>query len=148
MPARRQPPSSAGFTISPATVKWGLSGVAALFAALVGYWQVMDRIDNHWRLESIQRAKEAQDAAELKALRDKLEAELREHKGNDVRTAAWTIWLIQDFRAAAEQKWAKDCVHLKYDAGMCSELEQQAAETRRQAIESKHKAEDVSKEKP
>lgn len=148
-PVRREPPTQHdGVSISPAAIKWIVGTLAALFAAIVAWWQIWDRVDNHWRLESIQKAQDDKAAAEIKAVREQTKAELLVHKDRDASSSAWTLYVIQDFRAAVESKWASDCLRNKAPLDICREQDRKAQEASTQASNLKAQAQQISKEKP
>jgi hypothetical protein len=156
--AVREPPRE-GVSISPAAIKWIAGTLAAIFAAVVAWWQIWDRVDNHWRLETIQKAQDDKLAADVKAAREKAEAdvkateakikaELATHKERDASSSAWTLYVIQDFRAAVESKWASDCIRNKAPVDICREQDRKAQEASAQASNLKAQAQQASKEKP
>lgn len=157
MPAKKPEPT--GFSISPAMIKWLLGTLIALFTAIVLWWQVFDRVDAHWRLEAIQKAKDDKIDADIKGVAAKADTDLKgaitkiendfaKYKEADRRAGAWTLYIVQDFRAAAEAKWAQDCVDRKRPADICRELDAKASEARARANEQRAAAMDSSKEKP
>jgi hypothetical protein len=160
--ARKRPPPPdplTGLTISPAMIKWAVSIIGALLGAIVLWWQVWDRVEVHWRLEAIQKAKDDKVDADIKAATMKAETELKaavaklesdfgRYKESDARSGAWTLYVVQDFRAAAETRWAQECVDKKRPADVCHELAIKAEETRQRAKEQRAIAMDASKGKP
>lgn len=129
-------------------IKWGVGLLASLLAGLVAWFTVWDRIDTHWRQETVQKAQDQKIEATVKAVADKAATDLESHKTAEARRSAWTLWFIQDFRAAAEMKWAEDCASAKKPADVCREYERRAAATAREADNLKAAAKDASKEKP
>lgn len=150
MTARKQPspPEPNYVQLSPALIKWVVGIVGGVFLAIIAWWQIWDRIDNHWRLETTQKARDDKSDVELKAMRDKAAADLIEHKKADLRSQSWTLSAIYDFRAAAETKWAEDCAKDKRPPDICRELERKAAATRERASQTKDAAMNASKEGP
>lgn len=148
MTAKKKPAEQEDITISPAMLKWIVGVVGGLLAALVLWWQVWDRIDSRWRLETIQKAKDDQADAAIKGVEAKAAADLAKHKEADRRGDAWTLFVIQDFRAAAETKWAEDCTKEKRPADVCRELDRKATDSRQRATELRGAAMAASKEGP
>ncbi len=149
----------AGFVVSRSFVTWAVSIVGGILLALTAWWQVWDRIELHWRLEATQKAKDETIDAAIKSVAAKAESDLKaaiaevktdvaKYKEQDRRAGAWTSFQLQDFRAAAEAKWAQDCVMQKRPADMCRELETKATEARTRANEQRAAAMDASKGQP
>lgn len=150
MTARKKPPPDDDEepAITPRQLKWVIWFISGVLGAVILWWQVWDRIDNRWRLESIQKANDEKVASELKALDAKAADALSDHIKADNRSRAWTLFVIQDFRAAAETRWAEECVAKKLPAEVCRELERKASESRQRAAEARTKANEASREKP
>ncbi len=161
MAAKRAAPKAApaSLVISRAFITWVVSIVGSLLLALIAWWQVWDRVEVHWRLEAIQKARDDKIDSDIKAVAAKAEADLKaaiaevksdvaKYKEADRRAGAWTSYMLQDFRAAAEAKWAQDCVLQKRPADMCRELETKATDARSRANEQRASAMDASKGQP
>ncbi len=161
MPARKPPPQS--FTVSRAGLTWFVGIVGGLIVAYIGAMQIWDsiwtRVDARWRLEAVQKAKDEKVDAQIKGVAEKADADLKaavaeiktdisKYKEEDRRSGAWTSYMLQDFRAAAEAKWAQDCADRKRPADVCKELELKADEARKRANEQRALAMDASKGKP
>jgi hypothetical protein len=145
---KKAPPEEDEISITPKQLKWIIGLVAGFFGALVLWWQVWDRIDNRWRLESIQKANDAKVAAEINAVDKKAADALGDHLKADNRARSWTLFAIQDFRASAETRWAEECADRKRPPDVCRELDRRAATSRQQAQELRSKAMEASKEAP
>lgn len=137
-----------GFVLTPQTIKWLIGVFATLVGAYVGWKVVWADIDSHWRQEAIQKAVDEKVAADIKAVGVKATADMVEHKKNETRSNAWQTWYIQDFRAAVQTQWYKQCLKDTKGKGDCSDLESQAADAKVQANQTKAAASDLSKEKP
>ncbi len=162
MAAPKRPPS-AGFTVSRSGLTWFVGILGGLIVAYIGAMQIWDsiwvRVDARWRLESIQKANDAAVDASIKAVAAKADADLKaaiaevktdisKYKEDDRRAGAWTSFMLQDFRAAAEAKWSQDCIDRKRPADICKELEIKADDARKRANEQRALAMDASKGKP
>lgn len=170
------PPPKQEFTISASMLKWTVSLVAALFAAVAGYWVIADRVDQHWRLEQVQAAKDKEYAAEIKRVdaeakiaREKAEADVkaaREKAEGDTKAArekaesdtkvlakkaesgrAWVVWSITDTKAYTATKFAKVCKALKLPSDECATWDDDSRAFKLEATDKKHEAENSSKEK-
>lgn len=153
MTARKKPavePVDDGreFTVTPAMLKWGFGVMTALLGAFILWTQAWEKIDSRWRLESIQKANDAKVSAEISAIDKKAVDALSDHVKADNRSRTWTLFVIQDFRAAAETRWAEECVDKKRPADVCRELDRKATESRARAAEMRSKAMEASKETP
>ncbi len=146
--ATKKPEPQREFTISASAIKWTAGVGASLLAALVAWFTVWERIDTHWRQESVQKAQDQKIEAQVKAVGDKAATDLEIHKTAEARRSAWTLWFIQDFRAAAERKWAEDCIGAKKPSDVCREYQHRADATAREADSLKSVAKEASKEKP
>lgn len=145
--AAKKPAPQTEITISPATLKWLCSILAGLAAGLLVWWQVWDRVDARWRREEVQVARDAKAEADLKALEAKAAAALATHSVSEQRARLWMLYVVQDFRASAETRWAEECVDKKRPADVCREAERKAAESRTRASEARTQAKDVSEER-
>lgn len=159
------PPPKQEFTISASMLKWTVSLVAALFAAVAGYWVIADRVDQHWRLEQVQAAKDKEYAAEIKrvdadvkAAREKAEIDTkaaREKAESDTKVLAkkaesgraWVVWSITDTKAYTATKFAKVCKALKLPSDECASWDDDSRAFKLEANDKKHDAENSSKEK-
>lgn len=135
-------------TLSPRMIKWTVGLVTGALGFFVLWSQVWDRIDARWRLETIQQANDAKVAAEISAVDKKAAEALSDHVKADNRSRAWTLFVIQDFRAAAETRWAEECLAKKLPADVCRELDRKATESRQRAAEARTKAMEASRETP
>lgn len=152
-----KPETKAGVTVSPLTLKVTIGALVSLFALYAGWKIVWADINNHWRQESIQKAIDEKVASDIKAssvkaevdigsVRDKAAADLAAHKTSEARGNAWQAWYIQDFRAAAETQWYRQC--LKETKGKECTDEKERADTAKDAAKSlKESASLISKEK-
>lgn len=146
-------------TISPRQLKWLLWVAGAVLGLLLVWWQVWDRVESHWRREEVQKAIDAKVAAEIVAAKEKAASDLAavdkkatdalsDHLKADARSRAWTLFAIQDFRAAAETRWAEECIAKKLPADVCRDLDRKATASRQQAQEARTRAMEASKESP
>jgi hypothetical protein len=111
--------------VSAGLIKWVAGFFAALFAAIVGYFAIWDRVDAHWLTTN----------------------KFKQHQSTDGQKFAWIIFSIQDFRAAAAAKWAEDCRNQKRPESECARLEREANSLTQQALDLKKEAAATTKEK-
>jgi hypothetical protein len=132
---------------SPAFIKWAIGVVAGLFAAIVAWNSLVDRIENHWRLESIQTTKDAKVDADIKSARDKAEQDTKALARRAEVGRAWLFYSLGDFRANNSQQWAQVCPALKQPREVCERWAADAAQHRQEAAEAKRSATDAGKDK-
>lgn len=133
--------------LSPAAIKWGLSAVAAVLGVIVVWWQVWDRIDAHWRLETVQAAQDKALKADIQAAKDKADADVKELARRAEVGRAWLFWSVTDGKAVNTSQWAELCKFLKRPGDVCVKYEQDAAAYRQEAVEAKRAATAAGREK-
>lgn len=153
MTARRRPakpqrePEPEQISVSPATIKWLLGALAALFAAIVGWNQVATLFDNHWRLEKTQQQQDKLIDAQIAAAKAESAANLEAHRIAEARQLAWLNYSVQDFRAAAAAQWAKQCLFIFKSKEQCHDAPEVAADAKQKASDARRIAEALSKER-
>lgn len=149
-PKRRAAPADddPGFTISPRFIKWALGAVGTLLGVLVAWFAVWDRIENHWRLETIQATRDKQIDAEIKNVREKAEADTKAIAKRAEIGRSWLFYNLSDFRADNSQQWAQVCTALKQPPEVCAKWQSDAAQLRQEAADAKRSANETGKGTP
>jgi hypothetical protein len=132
---------------SPSFIKWAIGVAAGLVGLVVAWNSLVDRIENHWRLESIQTAKDAKVDADIKAARDKAEQDTKALARRAEVGRAWLFYSLGDFRANSSQQWAQVCPALKQPREVCERWAADAMQARQEAAEAKRSATDAGKDK-
>lgn len=148
---KRYPPqddSDDGVVLSPRLIKWAAGAIGALLGALVAWFAVWDRIENHWRLETIQATRDKQLDAEIKATRDKADADTKALAKRAEVGRSWLFYNLSDFRADNSQQWAQVCTALKQPPEVCSKWQADASQLRQEATEARRAASDAGKSPP
>ncbi len=130
------------FEVSIGMVRWVVGAVVTVIAALTGWFVVWDRIDGHWRQESVQIAKDKEAEAKEKQLRSEIAAV---NKKAEVGRA-WVLWSVQDTKAYTAAQFAMICRALKQ--AECAQKDNDAAQFRQDASEAKRSASEAGKGSP
>ena len=120
MPAKPQPVDVVH--IDARVFKIVIAAIVTILGSIGGYFVLADRIDNHWLTT---------DKAKVK------------FQAID-RNTAWILFSVQDFKAAAADKWAEDC-RAQRKPGDCRHLDDQAAQFKAEALDLKKSAAAQSK---
>lgn len=131
---------------SPTTIKWVAGVLSGIFALIVGWFAVWDRIDSRWRHESVQAAQDKATAAEIKALADKAEAADKELARRAEAGRAWVFWSVIDSKAVNSSQWAELCKYLKRPGDVCARFEAEAQQYRQEATDAKRAAQAVGRD--
>lgn len=134
--------------INPRWVKWGIGVITGMFGLFLAVLAVWDRVESHWRLESIQKSNDQKIAADFKAARDKSDADNKALARRAESGRAWLFWSVADAKAVNASQWAELCKFLKRPGDMCARYERDAEQYREEAAAAKRAAQDVGKEKP
>lgn len=140
-------PTSNDFAISARVLWWVGGGIGALLVGVVSWFTIWDRIDTHWRLESIQTAKDKEIAATVQAARDKAESDVKQLTRRAEVGRAWLFWSINDSKADNAGRWSEACKVLKWPQQICSRYEADAMRYRQEEIEAKRTATEAGKDK-
>jgi hypothetical protein len=124
-------------TFRASTVKWLIGTLASLFLLYGGWKVVWSDIDNHWRQEVIQVAKDKETDAKVKALAQKAES-----------GRAWLFWGLGDFKASNQKQWAAVCPALKQSPDVCAQWKADALQYQQEAADAKRDATNIGKETP
>jgi dipeptide/tripeptide permease len=129
------------FEISIGMVKW-IVGFAVTGVGLVtGWFVVWDRIDGHWRQESVQIAKDRESEAKEKQIHAEIAAVSKKAEVG----RAWVLWSVQDTKAYTAAQFAMICRALKQPE--CAQKDTDAAQFRQDASEAKRSASEAGKDK-
>lgn len=146
-PARQQARRSDEFVVSSRMIRWAIGFVGAALAAIVAWFTIWDRIDSHWRLETVQKAQDAKQKAELDALRDKTDSDMKQLAKRAEVGRAWVLWSVMDSKATNATQFSEICKSLKRPGEVCAKYEQDAVQFRQEASDAKRAAQDAAKEK-
>lgn len=141
------PPARDGFTLTSKQISWIIGTLASLFALFYGWTQVWDRIEAHWRLESIQAARDKQIDAAIASVKEKADADTKALAKRAEVGRSWLFYNLSDFRADNSQQWAQVCTALKQPAEVCAKWQSDAMQLRQEAQEAKRAASDTGREK-
>lgn len=155
------------FAITPVMIKWTAGLVAAVLAAIVSWYVIWDRIDAHWRLESIQAAKDKEIEAKVNAQKTEIEAKVLAQKTEvDVRLKAqhdesekglkqmavraevgraWLFWSMTDLKAEQRERYVQLCKFLKWPSAECEKAQLEAVRARQEEMDAKRSAQNAGK---
>lgn len=148
--AKRKPKPDAepSFTFTSGQVKWVIGILAGLFGLYVAWVQIWDRFEAHWRLESVQAAKDKQLDAQMKAIEDKAASDAKVIARRAEVGRAWLFYNLSDFRADNSQQWAQVCTALKQPPEVCQKWQADAAQLRQESVDAKRQANEAGKGLP
>lgn len=128
------------FAVNSRQLKWVLGILTSIIAVYFGWQQAWDRYEAHWRLESVQAAKDKQIEAQMKAIEDKATAENKALARRAEVGRAWLFYSLGDFRADNSQQWAQVCSALKQPPEVCEKWKADAQTARQEAAEARRAA--------
>lgn len=128
------------FSISSRNFKWTIGVLATLIGIYLGWQQAWERYEAHWRLESVQSAKDKQIETQMKAIEEKAAAETKALARRAEVGRAWLLYSLGDFRADNGQQWAQVCPALKQPPEVCEKWRADAAAARQEATEAQRAA--------
>lgn len=134
-PRKKQPvveePQPVDVVHVASSIKWVIGAVGAVLGLLVAWYIVQDRIDSHWRLETVQTVKDKEVEVKLRTLAQKAEV-----------GRAWLFVAITDFKADWREQQADDCREQKKPN--CARSESAALQARAEAQDAKRNAAAIS----
>lgn len=145
---RRADDAEPSFVLTSGQLKWALGVLAALFGVYLAWTQIWDRFETHWRLETIQSARDKQIDSEIKATKDKAEADTKQLARRAEVGRAWLFYSLGDFRADNSQQWAQVCPALKQPPEVCAKWAADAQQYRQEAADAKRAATESGKGAP
>ena len=145
---RRKADAEPSFVFTSGQVKWALGLLAGLAALIIGWQQVWERFETHWRLETIQASQDKRIDADIKAVREKAEADTKALARRAEVGRAWLFYSIGDFRADNSQQWAQVCPALKQPPEVCAKWLADAQQYRQEAADAKRQATEAGKGTP
>lgn len=144
-PKRKPPPQE--FTISAGFIKWAVGIVATILTCVVAWFAVWDRIDNHWRLETVQTATDKRIDADIKAARDKADTDIKVLAKSAEIGRAWVRSSVIETKAYTAAQFARFCRALKLPGDECDRQKTEADQFRQEAADAKREALNTGKEK-
>jgi hypothetical protein len=132
--------------LSPAVIRWGLSVFASILGIAYAWHQGWEKVESHWRLESVQAAQDRATAAAIKAVEDKADAADKELARRAEVGRAWVFWAVVDSKATNSSQWAELCKYLKRPGDVCARFEAEAQQYRQEAIDAKRTAQAIGRD--
>jgi hypothetical protein len=139
-PQSPEPPAKQEFTISAGMIKWLAGFVGLVLTAVVAWFAVWDRIDTHWRLETVQAARDKDTATQIAAVKDKAEADTKALAKKAEVGRAWLFYGLADGKAYTAAQFARVCKALKLPADDCERQKEDATRFQRDADAAKQTA--------
>lgn len=146
MTVKRKPPAQE-FTISAGLIKWAVGIIGALLTCVVAWFAVWDRIDSHWRLETVQAANDKRIDADIKQARDKADGDTKALAKSAEVGRAWVRSSIIETKAYTAAQFARLCRALKLPGEECDRQKNEADQFRLEAADAKREALNAGKEK-
>ena len=146
MTTKRKPPPQE-FTISAGLIKWAVGIIVLILGGVVSWFAVWDRIDSHWRLETVQAANDKRIDADIKQAREKAENDTKALARNAEVGRAWVRSSIVDTKAYTAAQFARICHALRLPAEECERQKVEADQFRQEAADAKREALVTGKEK-
>lgn len=146
-PAIRRDDGDPSFAVTSRQIKWAIGLLGGIVGLYLGWQQVWDRFDAHWRLESIQATQDKSVQIQMKAIEDKASAETKAIARRAEVGRAWLLYSLGDFRADNGQQWAQVCPALKQPPEVCEKWKQDAQQARQEAMDAKRQANEAGKDK-
>lgn len=151
MTARKDKPPPQEFVISAGMIKWTVGIVGGILTVVVAWFAVWDRIDSHWRLESVQAANDKRIDADLKATKDKAADDFKiavakaeqDTKALAQRAEVGRAWVrasVIETKAYTAAGFARICRALKLPAEECDKQKEEAAQFKVEATAAKTEA--------
>jgi len=134
-------------TIGAGALKWTIGVVGSLLVAIVAWFAVWDRIDTHWRLETVQAATDKRVEANIAAVKDKADADTKTIARRAEIGRAWVLSAVAETKAYTAAQFARICRPLKLAPDECSRQDADATQFRQEAMEAKRAASDAGKDK-
>jgi hypothetical protein len=136
-----QAPAPQEFTISAGMIKWAVGIIGGVLTVLVAWFAVWDRIDTHWRLESVASQKEKEQATHDKQVDLQIQSVAKRAEIG----RAWVIYNVADGKAYTAAQFARICRALTLPADECARQDADALGFRQEATEAKRQAAEAGK---
>lgn len=146
LPVAVEPPPKE-FTISASLIKWAIGAVAGLLTAIVTWFAVWDRIDTHWRLETIQAAQDKKIEADIKSAREKADADTKRLAQRAEVGRSWLFYAVVDGKALTASYMLEMCKAMKRPEEVCSRFAKDETKFTQQAEQARSAAAEAGKEK-
>lgn len=137
--AQLEPPQE--FTVSAGMIKWGVGIIGGLLTVLVAWFAVWDRIDTHWRLESVASQKEKEQATHDK----QVDMQIQQVAKRAEVGRAWVLFSVADGKAYTAAQFARICRALRLPSDECIRQDADAQAFRQESIEAKRQAAEAGK---
>ncbi len=138
---------AAEFTISSNLIKWTVGIVGALLSVVVAWFAVWDRIDSHWRLETVQAANDKRIDNDIKSAVQKAEQDTKAMATKAEVGRAWVRSSVIETKAYTASGFARICKALKIPGDECEHQKTEAEQFRVEAADAKRDALNAGKEK-
>lgn len=133
-------------TFKARSVKWFFGLIGSLLVAVVAWNQVTDRIDAHWQLKKDADQRDKDTAAELKAIKEKADADNKELARRAESGRAWLFFSFNDWKATSQEQWAMVCPAMKQSKDVCDRWKADAIRFQADADAAKRDAAKVGKD--
>ena len=147
MTAHKAKPPPQEFVISAGMIKWTVGIVGAILTCIVAWFAVWDRIDSHWRLESVQAANDKRIDADILAAKLKAEQDTKSLAQKAEVGRAWVRASVIETKAYTAAGFARNCRALKLPAEECEKQKEEAASFKTEATAAKQDALNAGKDR-
>ncbi len=143
----KRKPAPQEFTVSASFIKWMVGIVVLILGGVVSWFAVWDRIDSHWRLETVQALNDKKVDDQIKQAREKAEADTKALAKNADVGRAWVRSSVIETKAYTAAQFARICRALKLPGDECERQKAEADQFRIEASDAKRDALNAGKEK-
>lgn len=147
MTERKGKPAPQEFVVTSSQIKWLVGILATVITIVVGWFAVWDRIDSHWRLESVQAANDKRIDADIVAAKAKAEQDTKLLAQKAEIGRAWVRLSVIETKAYTAAGFARICRALKLPVEECEKQKEEAAAFKAEATAAKTEALNAGKER-